>query len=86
MANHKSALKRIRQTAKKQTSNRFWKSRVRTASTSVIEAVEKKDKKKAQTALVAAMKEIDKASGKGVIHSNTASRKVARLSKAVSAL
>jgi small subunit ribosomal protein S20 len=86
MANHKSALKRDRQSKKLQTMNRFWKSRVRTAAKTVLEAVEKKDKKTAATSLVAAMKEINKASSKKVIHRNTASRKISRLSKAVSAL
>jgi small subunit ribosomal protein S20 len=86
MANHKSALKRDRQSKKLQTLNRFWKSRVRTAAKSVLEAVEKKDKKAAQTSLQAAMKEIDKAAGKKVIHSSTASRKISRLSKAVAGI
>lgn len=86
MANHKSALKRDRQSKKLQTMNRFWKSRVRTAAKTVLEAVEKKDKKTAATSLQAAMKEINKASSKKVIHKNTASRKISRLSKAVSAL
>lgn len=86
MANHKSALKRDRQSKKLQTLNRFWKSRVRTAAKNVLEAVEKKDKKAAQTSLQAAMKEIDKAAGKKAIHSSTASRKISRLSKAVAAL
>ena len=86
MANHISALKRERQNKKKQTMNRFWKSRVRTAAKSVLEAVEKKDKKAAQTSLVAAMKEIDKAAGKKVIPNATASRKISRLSKAVAGL
>jgi len=86
MANHISALKRDRQNKKKQTQNRFWKSRVRTAAKTVLEAVEKKDKKAAQTSLQAAMKEIDKAAGKKVIHSSTASRKISRLSKAVASI
>lgn len=86
MANHISAIKRDRQNKKRQTLNRFWKSRVRTVTKTVLEAVEKKDKKVAQTSLKAAMKDIDKAAGKKVIHSNTASRKIARLSKAVAAI
>lgn len=86
MANHASAIKRDRQNKKKQTQNRFWKSRVRTASKSVLEAVEKKDKKAASSSLVTAMKEINKASTKKVIHTNTASRKIARLSKAVASI
>ena len=44
------------------------------------------DKAAAQTALVAAISEINKACTKGVYHKNTASRKVSRLSKAVSAM
>lgn len=86
MANHISAMKRDRQNSKKQTLNRFWKSRVRTASKNVLEAVEKKDKKTAQATLQVAMKEIDKAAGKKVIHSGTASRKISRLSKAVATI
>ncbi|MCC7460446.1 MAG: 30S ribosomal protein S20 [Proteobacteria bacterium] len=86
MANHKSALKRDRQSKKLQTLNRFWKSRVRTAAKTVLEAVEKKDKKAAQTSLQLAMKEIDKAAGKKVIPSSTASRKISRLSKAVAGI
>ena len=48
--------------------------------------VEKKDKKTAQATLQVAMKEIDKAAGKKVIHSGTASRKISRLSKAVATI
>lgn len=79
-------MKRDRQNKKRQTINRFWKSRVRTASKSVLEAVEKKDTKVAQTTLKAAMKEIDKAASKKVIHNSTASRKISRLSKAVAGI
>ena len=86
MANHASASKSDRQNKKRQTLNRFWKSRVRTVSKSVLEAVEKKDKKVAQASLVAAMKEIDKAATKKVIHAGTASRKISRLSKAVASI
>ncbi len=86
MATHKSAVKRHRQSLKKQQHNRWWKSRVRLATKGVTEAVEKKKKKDAAEALKAAMTEISKAKTHGVMHANTASRKVARLSKLVASL
>ena len=49
-------------------------------------AIEAGDKAVAAEALKNAISEIDKAQSKGVYHANTASRKVARLSKAVSAM
>ncbi|MCB1197705.1 MAG: 30S ribosomal protein S20 [Deltaproteobacteria bacterium] len=86
MANHISAIKRHRQSEQKQTFNRWWKSRVRSANKSLLEAVESGDKKQADSLLISAIREIDKASSKGVYHKKTASRKIARLSKKVSAL
>ena len=86
MANHVSAIKRNRQNKKRQELNRYWKSKVRNISKEVLEACEKKDKAAASKILVKAMSEINKASNKKVIHSNTASRKIARLSKVVSSV
>lgn len=86
MANHPSAEKRYRQSVRRQTRNRWWKSRMRTASRQVVQAVEMKNKKTASEALNLATKEISKAKSKGVIHVNTASRKIARLSKLVASL
>ena len=86
MATHKSAVKRHRQSLKRQQHNRWWKSRVRLVTKGVTEAVAKKKKKDAAEALKAAMTEIDKAKTHGVMHANTASRKVSRLSKLVASL
>ncbi len=86
MATHKSAEKRQRQGKKHEQRNRWWKSRVRTASKKVLEAVELKKKDEAGTALKAAMVEIQKAATKGAIHKSTASRKVSRLSARVASL
>ncbi len=86
MATHISAEKRFRESLRKQTHNRWWKSRIRTAAKLVEDAVGKKDKKLAGEKLRAAVKEIGKARAKGVIHANTASRKVSRLSLLVSKL
>lgn len=83
MANHKSAIKRIRQTEKKQTYNRWWKSRIRKTVKDVLEAVESGDAGQAKSLLLTAISQIDKASGKGVYHAKTASRKISRLTQKV---
>ena len=59
---------------------------MRTVAKEVVEAVSKKDKPAASKALSLAMKEIYKARGKKVLHRNTASRKVSRLSKLVASI
>ena len=86
MANIKSAKKRILVNQTKYERNKSVKSAVKTAVKKVEAAVAAKDKAAAQAALLAATSEIDKATSKGVYHKNTASRKVSRLAKAVSAM
>ena len=86
MANIKSAKKRILVNQTRAERNKAIKSGVKTAVKKVVAAIEANDKAAAQEALVAATAVIDKAASKGVYHKNTASRKVARLSKAVSAM
>lgn len=83
MANIKSAKKRILVNRTKADRNKAIKSGVKTAVKKVRVAIEANDKAAAQAALVAASATIDKAASKGVYHKNTASRKVARLAKAV---
>jgi small subunit ribosomal protein S20 len=86
MPNIASAKKRVR-TAKKRTDiNQARKSRLRTFTRKVEEAIASGDKKSAQAALRAAEPEIMRGAGKGVIHKNTASRKISRLAHRVSAL
>ena len=86
MANIKSAKKRVITSQVRAERNKAVKSRVKTYIKKVEAAVTAADKAAAQTALVAAISEINKACTKGVYHKNTASRKVSRLSKAVSAM
>ena len=86
MANIKSAKKRILVTETKADRNKAIRSKVKTACKKVEAAVLAGDKALAQASLNAAISEIEKAATKGVYHSNTASRKVSRLSKAVSAM
>ena len=49
-------------------------------------AIAANDKAAASEALTACISEISKATSKGIFHKNTASRKIARLSKAVNAI
>lgn len=79
MANHKSALKRIRQNDKRRDRNRFWKSTMRSSIKSVRAAVEAGDETLAREALREATSMIARVATKGVIHKRTASRRVSRL-------
>ncbi len=86
MANHKSALKRYRQSLKRQARNRAVKTRIKNVLKAVRSAVELNDKEKASEALVVATKVLDKAASKKIIHWRNASRHVSRLSQAVNKL
>ncbi|BCS53855.1 30S ribosomal protein S20 [Geobacter sp. SVR] len=86
MAHHKSAIKRIKQNAKKNARNRHVSSTLKTYIKRVREAVEAKNKEAAVAALNAAIPVIDKTASKGVIHASTASRNVSRLTKLVNTL
>ena len=86
MANIKSAKKRILVNETKAARNKAIKSKVKTAVKKVEAAVAAKDAETAKTALRAANVEISKAGTKGVYHKKTVSRKISRLSKAVSSI
>ena len=86
MANIKSAKKRILVYETKAARNKAIKSKVKTAVKKVEAAVAAKDAETAKTALRAAIVEISKAGTKGVYHKKTVSRKISRLSKAVSSI
>lgn len=80
MANHFSALKRARQTAKKTNVNRANTSTLRSQMRKLREAIDAGDKAAAQKILAETSAAIDKAASKGVLHRNTASRYKSRLS------
>lgn len=86
MANHASSKKRIRQTVKRTSRNRYVRTTVRTLVKAVRQAVATGDKETAQTALSAAVRRIDMAVSKGVYHRKTGSRYVSRLTQQVAAL
>ena len=86
MANTSSAKKMIRKIAKRTAINRSRRSRMRTFIRKVEEAIASGDKSAAAEALKAAQPEIMRATQKGVVHKNTASRKVSRLAHRIGAL
>jgi len=86
MANHKSAKTRIKRNTKRSIINGARKSRVRTFVKKVEAAVIAKDKALAQTAFITAESELMKAVNKGVMHRNTVSRTISRLSAKIKAL
>ena len=81
LANIKSAKKRINVIEKKTLRNKMIKSKVKTVIKKVEAAIAAGDKVAAQQALVVATSEINKAASKGVLHKNTAARKVSKMMK-----
>ena len=86
MANHKSALKRHRQSLKRRARNVAVKSSLKTTIKKVREAIAEKDAGKAQELLVQTTKALDKAASKGVIHKNNAARRISRIAHSVNAI
>ena len=86
MANHKSALKRVRQTKKRTERNRFYRTRIKNITRAVREAVEAGNIEKANEAFKLANKKLHSYVSKGVLKKNTAARKVSRLAKLVNSL
>ncbi len=87
MANHKSALKRVRQSQLRRERNKANRTRVKNAVKAVDTAVEiEKSVEKAQTSLKAAIPVIARMASKGTFHKKTAARKISRLTKRVNKL
>jgi small subunit ribosomal protein S20 len=86
MANHKSAEKRIRQTAKRTIVNKARVSRIRTFVKKVEAAIAAGDKGAAREAFQEAQPELQRGVNKGVVHRNTAARKISRLAHRIAAL
>lgn len=83
MANHKSALKRNRQSLVRRDRNRANRTKVKSAVKKIDAAIEVESVEQAQEALVAAVPIIERAAVKGAFHKKTASRKVSRLTQRV---
>ena len=86
MANTPQAKKRIRRNETRAQINGARMSRIRTFLKKVESALESGDKDAAKTALSNAQPELARGVARGVLHKNTASRKMSRLSKRVAAL
>jgi len=86
MANTPSAKKAARKIARRTTINKSRRSRVRSFLRTVEEAIASGDQAAAAAALKAAQPELQRAASKGIVHRNTASRKISRLASRVKAL
>lgn len=82
----KSAKKRVQIAIKRNALNVSRKSSLKTAIKKVMDAIASSDYDNAKKLFVQAESVIARAKGKGVLHKNTAARKVSRLSKKLSAL
>ena len=86
MANTASARKRIRQTVTRSARNQARKSRMRTFVKKVEAAIAGGDREAANAALREAQPEMQRAAGKGVIHKNTISRKLSRMTARIKSI
>lgn len=86
MANTKSAKKAARQAERRTLINKTRRSRLKTFVRKVEEAIAAGNRDAANLALREAQPEIMRSASKGIIHKNTASRKVSRLSARIKAL
>ena len=86
MANSPSSKKRARQTERRTLVNKARRSRIRTFIRKVEEAIASGDQAAAKEALRVAQPEIQRSVSRGIVHKNTASRKISRLASRVKAL
>jgi len=86
MANTKSAKKAVRQITRRTAANKARRSHMRTSVRKVEEAIASGNKEAAQVALREAEPVMVRTAQKGLLHSRTASRKVSRLAKRISAM
>ncbi|SDL39905.1 30S ribosomal protein S20 [Aliiruegeria lutimaris] len=86
MANTPQSKKRARQNERRYAVNKARRSRIRTFLRNVEEAIASGEQEAAIAALRAAQPELMRGVSKGILHKNTASRKMSRLSSRVKAL
>jgi small subunit ribosomal protein S20 len=81
LPNIKSAEKRVRQNVKRELRNRRTKSMLKTSIRRFEESLQSGNMDEAKVTLSAAVRQIDRAATRGVVHKNTAARKKSRLSR-----
>lgn len=86
MANIKSQIKRNKQNEKRRLRNRFFRGAARKAVSKARLAIESGETPEAREAVIQAVKALDKAAEKGVIHKNNAARRKSRLMKRLATL
>jgi small subunit ribosomal protein S20 len=86
LANHKSAIKRIRTSERRRVRNRVFISRARTDVKKARTEIENNDLPASREAVLSALRTLDKAANKGIIHKNNAARRKSRLVKRLHAL
>jgi small subunit ribosomal protein S20 len=86
LANHKSALKRVRSSERKRQHNRVFRSRARTEIKKTRTLIENGDLEGAREAAREAIRTLDKAAVKGILHKNNAARRKSRLMKQLAKL
>ena len=86
MANLKSAIKRIRQNKKRRLRNRVYRGEARTYIRDARASMLSENLEEARVSTLKAVKALDKAAEKGVIHKNNAARRKSRLMKQLAAL
>lgn len=83
MANSAQARKRARQAETHRQRNASQRSMMRTYLKNVVKAISTGDKAAAEAAYKAAVPNLDKMAGKGMIHKNKAARHKSRLNQAI---
>jgi small subunit ribosomal protein S20 len=86
LANIKSAIKRNRQNEKRRVHNRVYRGAARTFVRKAQQAIETQDVDAAREATLAAVRALDKAAEKGILHRNNAARRKSRLMKSLAAM
>ena len=86
MANHKSAIKRIRTNERKRQRNRVYRSRTRTEVKKAQDQIGVGNQEEAIAQVREAISMLDKAADKGIIHKNNAARRKSRLMKRLNEL
>jgi len=83
LPNIKSAAKRARQNITREKRNRRIKSMLKTSIRRFEESLQSGDMEEARVKLNAAVRQIDKAAARGVVHKNNAARKKSRLNRMI---
>jgi small subunit ribosomal protein S20 len=86
LANHKSALKRIRSSERKRLRNRLVRSRARTDVKKAKTLIQQGNVEASREATLEAIRTLDKAASKGILHPNNAARRKSRLAKRLAQL